>query len=135
MRTSRVGCGHGSAAAVSPASALTRVPDEALTTSLEPVPDIEFVLQTGDTGMLAGAPWVLGRKAKEESLTLMPDYGFFSWPEPGVGSFLEVQDKTLAYEAGLTWAMKIPKLFWRGALMIDLRKEFVDIAGQYKWGT
>lgn len=62
------------------------------------------------------------------------DYGFFSWPEPGVGSFLEVQDKTLDYESTLTWAEKIPKLFWRGALMIDLRKEFVDIASEYSWG-
>lgn len=41
-------------------------------TSLEPIPDIEFVVQTGDTGMLAGAPWVLSRKANEESLVLMP---------------------------------------------------------------
>jgi hypothetical protein len=45
---------------------------EALVTSLEPLPDVEFVLQTGDTGLLAGAPWVLGRKEKEDQLTLMP---------------------------------------------------------------
>lgn len=52
-----------------------------------------------------------------------------------MGSFLEVQDKTLDYESRQTWAQKIPKLFWRGALMIDLRKEFVDIASQYSWGA
>lgn len=45
---------------------------EALVTSLEPLPDVEFVLQTGDTGLVAGAPWVLGRKEAEEQLTLMP---------------------------------------------------------------
>jgi hypothetical protein len=56
------------------------------------------------------------------------------WPEPGVGSFLEVQDKTLLYESELNWRDKIPKLFWRGALMVDIRKELVDIASEYKWG-
>ena len=91
------------------------------------------------------------------SLTsLHTDYGFYSsvlflssfceetgangpprddrWPEPGVGSFLEVQDKTLLYETNLAWKDKIPQLFWRGALMVDLRKEFWEIARKYQWG-
>lgn len=68
------------------------------------------------------------------ALPLSPDYGFFSWPEPGVGSFLEVQDKTRLYEADLTWSQKIPKLFWRGAMMVDIRKELWEIAKDYKWG-
>lgn len=89
---------------------------------------------TGDTGLVSGAPWVLGRKEDEESLTLMPDYGFWSWPEPGVGSFLEVQDKTQLYETKLTWAKKKAKLFWRGALLVDIRKELFDIAKEHKWG-
>ncbi|KAL8283581.1 hypothetical protein RQP46_005376 [Phenoliferia psychrophenolica] len=99
--------------------------NEALITSLEPLPDVEFVLQTGDTGLLVGAPWVLGREADEEALTLMPDYAWYSWPEPGVGSFLEVQDKTLLYESQLAWKDKIPKLFWKGALMVAIRKELL----------
>ena len=57
---------------------LTNSTDEALITSLEPLPDVEFVLQTGDTGLLVGAPWVLGREADEDALTLMPDYAWFS---------------------------------------------------------
>lgn len=27
---------------------------------------------TGDTGLVSGAPWVLGRKEDQETLTLMP---------------------------------------------------------------
>lgn len=51
-----------------------------------------------------------------------------------MGSFLEVQDKTKLYEAGLTWKQKIPKLFWRGAMMVDIRKEFWEVAKDYAWG-
>ncbi|KAK4057692.1 hypothetical protein OIO90_001340 [Microbotryomycetes sp. JL221] len=109
--------------------------NEALITSREPIPDIEFVVMTGDTGLVAGAPWVLGRKEEEEALTLMPDYGFFSWPEPAVNSFLEVQDNCLEYESHQRWKDKIPKLFWRGAMMVDIRKELYDVAKKFKWGA
>jgi hypothetical protein len=61
-------------------------------------------------------------------------YGFFSWPEPQVNSFLEVQDKTLEFEKTLTWKDKLPQLFWRGALMVDIRRELVDIASRFEWG-
>lgn len=91
--------------------------------SSEPVPNIEFVIHTGDTGKGGiGAPWVLGRREQEHDLTLMPDYGFYSWPEPGVGTFEEVQDKCQQFESKLSWKDKIPKLFWRGALMVNIRK-------------
>ncbi|KAM0793496.1 hypothetical protein ACM66B_000935 [Microbotryomycetes sp. NB124-2] len=109
--------------------------NEALITSREPIPDIEFVIMTGDTGLVAGAPWVLGRKEEEETLTLMPDYGFFSWPEPAVNSFLEVQDNCFEYESKQRWQDKIPKLFWRGAMMVEIRKELYDIAKKFKWGA
>ncbi|KAK4705063.1 hypothetical protein P7C70_g1142, partial [Phenoliferia sp. Uapishka_3] len=109
--------------------------NEAITTSLEPLPDVEFVIQTGDTGIVAGAPWALGREEDQEDLTLIPDYGFFSWPEPGVGSFLEIQDKTLLYEAKQSWQDKIAKLFWKGALMVDVRKELITIAEEFPWGA
>lgn len=58
---------------------LTAIADEALITSITPVPDIEFVIETGDTGLPAGAPWVLGRKAAQEQLTLLPG----TIPAPG----------------------------------------------------
>lgn len=61
--------------------------------------------------------------------------GFWSWPEPGVGSFLEVADKTKLYESALDWSQKIPKLFWRGALMVEIRKTLVLLAKKYRWGA
>ncbi|BGP12491.1 hypothetical protein JCM10213_005473 [Rhodosporidiobolus nylandii] len=109
--------------------------NEALTTSPEPVPDIEFVVQTGDNGLPAGAPWALGRKESQEQLTLMPDYGFWSWPEPGVNSMLEVSDKCRLYESKLRWKDKVNKLFWRGAFMVDIRKELWEVASKFTWGA
>lgn len=153
------------------------------------MPDIEFVIQTGDNGIPHGAPWALGRKEKEEELTLMPgesvgprfaavlrsavwlpgqgvdlrlftrhtDYSFFSWvrlsstpfplelalthapallqPEPHVDSWQEVADHTLAYETKLRWEDKIDKLLWRGAFLVDIRKELWEIAHRHKWGA
>ncbi|KDE09789.1 hypothetical protein MVLG_00188 [Microbotryum lychnidis-dioicae p1A1 Lamole] len=85
--------------------------------------------------MPAGAAWALGRREKEPQLTLMPDFGFFSWPEPGVGGMVEVADKCKQYEQRIKWADKVPKLFWKGAFMVDIRKELWDIARKYKWGA
>ncbi|BGP44545.1 hypothetical protein JCM10450v2_000359 [Rhodotorula kratochvilovae] len=109
--------------------------NEALITAPEPVPDIEFVVQTGDNGIPQGAPWALGRKEREEQLTLMPDYSFFSWPEPHVDSWQEVADHTLEYETKLRWENKVDKLFWRGAFLVDIRKELWEIARKYTWGA
>lgn len=48
---------------------------EAVSSAPEPIPDVEFVIQTGDNGIVEGAPWALGRRNAEEALTLIPDYG------------------------------------------------------------
>ncbi|GAA5876154.1 hypothetical protein JCM16303_007039 [Sporobolomyces ruberrimus] len=110
--------------------------NEALTISNEPVPDIEFVLQTGDNGQVIGAPWALGRKvtSDQDQITLMPDYSFFSWPEPQVNSFGEVADNCRMYESKLRWKDKIEKLFWRGNFMVEIRKELAEVSNKYKWG-
>ncbi|GAA5922293.1 uncharacterized protein JCM15063_003249 [Sporobolomyces koalae] len=111
--------------------------NEALTISNEPVPDIEFVLQTGDNGQAQGAPWALGRKVNHEqdAITLMPDYSFFSWPEPRVNSFQEVSDNCRAYETKLRWKDKVNQLFWRGAFLADIRRELAEISSKFKWGA
>ena len=65
---------------------------------------------------------------------LISDFGFFSWPEPGVGAYTEVRDKAKAFEEDLglhfdvngtvetsSWDKKEPKLLWRGVPMVDVR--------------
>jgi hypothetical protein len=63
------------------------------------------------------------------------DFGFFSWPEPGVGAYTEVRDKAKAFETDLglmmdangtvetsSWDRKEAKLMWRGVPMVDVRQ-------------
>jgi hypothetical protein len=35
----------------------------------------------------------------------------------------------------LRWEDKKNKLFWRGAFMVDLRKELWEVARKYSWGA
>ena len=55
----------------------------------------------------------------------MPDFGYWSWPEPKISSYNHVQRRAREIEEGspggaanqkkYMWANKIPKLVWRGA--------------------
>jgi hypothetical protein len=94
-------------------------------TSPELLPDVEFVIKTSDApqgGDDEHPLWVLDRTKSQEEVWLMPDYGFYSWPEPKVGGMVEVRDKTAEREASLTWDSKISKAFWRGAILVKLRE-------------
>lgn len=65
---------------------------------------------------------------------LTADFGFYSWPEPGVGAYTEVRDQTEKVEESLgllhngsqlvssSWQHKIPKLLWRGVPMVEVRQ-------------
>lgn len=69
-----------------------------------------------------------------EASKLTLDFGFFSWPEPGVGSYVDVRRQTLAYETELglslngsavlsdSWTAKSRQLFWRGSPMVEVRQ-------------
>ena len=73
---------------------------EALLTSPEPMPNVEFTFQIQDAGDSYDdvvPTFVLDRTAKQPELWLMPDFGFWSWPEPKVVSFIEVRDKAEKY--------------------------------------
>lgn len=109
---------------------------EAVITSPEILPNIEFVVKTADapTGDETKLPlWVLDRTADQQDLWLTPDYGFYSWPEPKVGSMIEVRDKCKQVESKLSWKDKIPKAFWRGAILVNLREQMIEIAKGHEW--
>ncbi|KNZ57641.1 uncharacterized protein VP01_210g20 [Puccinia sorghi] len=109
---------------------------EAVITSPELLPDIEFVLKTNDAPQgedNAHPIWVLDRTKSQEQVWLMPDYGFYSWPEPKVGGMVEVRDKTAEREATLTWATKISKAFWRGAILVTIREQLLEVSKGKSW--
>lgn len=115
--------------------------NRAITTSPEPLPNIEFTFNVDDR--LPNIPqWALARNISDKRTWLMPDFAFWSWPETKVGSYSEVQEKALQMEDGVdnptgkawTWAEKIPKMLWRGATMgLPLREVLIEITAGKPW--
>lgn len=113
----------------------------AVVSSPELLPNIEFVISTDDK--LPPTPlWSFAREKSDKITWLMPDFGFWSWPETKVGSYGEVQRKATAMEdttenptgRSWTWDSKTPKLFWRGATMgLKLREKFLSATAEKNW--
>ncbi|KAF2747472.1 hypothetical protein M011DRAFT_467553 [Sporormia fimetaria CBS 119925] len=109
------------------------------------IPDIEFVLSVEDLPAQPNKPiWSLTRRVADEELWLMPDFGFWSWDMPELGSFSEVAAEAIHSEAVQPWERKIEKLVWRGKVTYapKLRHALLDAArgkpwsdvGQVQWG-
>ncbi|KAL9089043.1 MAG: hypothetical protein Q9159_002761 [Coniocarpon cinnabarinum] len=101
------------------------------------LPNIEFVLNIHDKTdyaydrMPSGpnrAVWTYTRLATQDKVWLMPDFGFFSWPEGHIGTPTEVAMRVDEIEAGLQFQDKIEKIFWRGAINTapDIRGSLVN---------
>lgn len=113
----------------------------AVVSSPDPLPNIEFIVSTDDK--LPPEPlWSFAREIGDEKTWLMPDFGFWSWPETKVGSYSEVQRKAIAMEdtsnnpSGKAWGWKNKKdqLFWRGAVMgLEVREQFISITADKSW--
>jgi hypothetical protein len=107
----------------------------AIITSPEPLPNIEFVFMSDDIAAgTSEAKWTYSRRSNETSNWLMPDFGYWSWPEPKIGSYLEVQMKATAMDTALAWKKKKNKLIWRGAsLELLVREQLVNISRGHDW--
>ncbi|KAF7899719.1 hypothetical protein EAF00_004055 [Botryotinia globosa] len=105
----------------------------AMLTSPEPLPNIEFTMNVDDK--MEGHPqWLYARQGKNEETWLMPEYGFWSWPETKIGSYGEMQMKAILTESEWPWRRKIDKLLWRGATMnLEVRKKFVNVTEGKAW--
>lgn len=115
--------------------------NRAITTSPEPLPNLEFTFSVDDW-LPPSAQWALARKDTDTMTWLMPDFAFWSWPETKVGSYGEIQDKALQMEneasnptgKAWTWNNKISKLLWRGATMgLPLRERLVSVTQDKDW--
>ena len=108
------------------------------------LPNVEFVLNIHDKTAFAydrtptgpNRPvWAYTRLAKDDKVWLMPDFGFFSWPEGHIGTPTEVTMRMDEVEAGMDFKDKIEKLFWRGAVNTapDIRGALVDETRDKLW--
>ncbi|KAK7189379.1 hypothetical protein DPSP01_005935 [Paraphaeosphaeria sporulosa] len=108
------------------------------------IANIEFVLSVEDLPAQPEKPlWMLARRAQDEDLWLIPDFGWWSWDMPALGAFDEVADEAMQRERLEPWDAKKEKLVWRGKLNFapKLRRALVEAAkgkswsdvGQVKW--
>ncbi|KAB8262073.1 endoplasmic reticulum-resident kdel protein [Aspergillus pseudonomiae] len=112
----------------------------ALISAPHTIPDTEIIFSIEDKLADVAGPdhplWVLARKATEESVWLMPDFGFWSWGhiDSRIGPYDEVVKHVEKNE--LPWDEKEDKLVWRGKLSFapKLRRTLLEIARKYAWG-
>lgn len=111
----------------------------AIVTSPEPLPNIEFVFVADDKAP-TDALWSYSRKEEDEKVWLMPDFGYWSWPEPKIGAYSEVQMKALERDKATPWKKKKNKLVWRGASLegslgktAEVREQLVNASKGQAW--
>ena len=105
---------------------------QALITAREPLPNVEFCIGLQDWG--SRGKFSLDRGPKDEEVWLMPDYGWFSWPEH-VGSYSDIRMKMDNVERSTPWEKKVPKLFWRGSMKVGTadRESLAQAAAGHSW--
>lgn len=106
----------------------------AILTSPDPLPNIEFTLNTDDIASPDDTTWAYSRRSSDKKLWLMPDFGYWSWPEPKIGAYSEVQMRAQAMDTKVPWAQKLDKLVWRGAMMdLLVREQLFEASAGRDW--
>ncbi|KAH0563439.1 hypothetical protein GP486_001991 [Trichoglossum hirsutum] len=108
----------------------------AIIASPEKLPDIEFTFNIADKVDPSHITWAFARRAEDVNTWLMPDFGFWSWPEPHVGGYQEVRQKMVELEQTLdSFKHKEAKLVWRGNVKTAprLRGDLLAAASNKPW--
>lgn len=109
--------------------ALVAFPDRAQ------LPSCEFIISWGDQPAHGAPVWAYSKKDTPDyyDTWLMPDFGFFSWPEPKTGAYTEVRRAMKKLESDMLFEKKIPKLVWRGAALIEDRAKLLEQTQDKDW--
>ena len=109
--------------------ALVAFPDRAQ------LPNCEFIISWGDQPAHGAPLWGYTKKDTPDyyDTWLMPDFGFFSWPEPKTGAYTKVRRAMKKLETDLPFEKKIPKLVWRGALLVEDRGKLLEQTQDKDW--
>ncbi|OCK73490.1 hypothetical protein K432DRAFT_364806 [Lepidopterella palustris CBS 459.81] len=102
------------------------------------IPNIEFVFTVEDMARDPAKPlWALARRAQDQNLWLMPDFGFWSWDVRALGPYTEVVSEVIRRESFEPWENKQKKLVWRGKLAYapKLRRALVDATKGKSWSA
>ena len=99
------------------------------------LPSCEFIISWGDQPAHGPPVWAYTKKDTSDyyDTWLMPDFGFFSWPEPRTGAYTEVRRAMRKLDSNLAFENKVPKLVWRGARLVDDREKLLAQSQDKAW--
>jgi Glycosyl transferase family 90 len=101
-----------------------------------PIPNIEWVFAIEDFAPDPSKPvWSLSRRSNDESLWVMPDFGFWSWAIPDLGPFDAVASQIADDEMDSCFECKHKKAVWRGSIWTApiLRRALLDVSKDKDW--
>ncbi|KAJ5729598.1 uncharacterized protein N7483_004106 [Penicillium malachiteum] len=115
------------------------------------LPSIEFVLTTEDFAEDPSGPgpvWAYSKRDGDNSVWLMPDFGYWAWPEVQIGPYQEVRRRIAAIDdgeilpdgtvsPGLAFQDKKKQLVWRGSLATNpgVRSKLLKSAAGSSWAS
>ncbi|KAL1998383.1 hypothetical protein VTN02DRAFT_6297 [Thermoascus thermophilus] len=127
--------------------ALTAVPDR------RDLPSIEFVFTTedfaaGGDGEDLRAIWSYTKRDGDDAVWLMPDFGYWSWPEVKVGPYRDVRRRIAAVDdggvtpdgqriPGMAFRDKKKQLLWRGSVATapEIRGQLLRATQRKPWAS
>ncbi|KAK6437114.1 hypothetical protein LTR95_006693 [Oleoguttula sp. CCFEE 5521] len=103
------------------------------------LPDVEFTFVTHDDALRGPddkhTTWTYTRLSHQESIFLIPDFGFWGWPDVGIRSYSELQSVLAVTEE--YFIDKRQQLVWRGAIgglgSADVREGLVKASKNKPW--
>lgn len=125
--------------------ALTAFPDRHL------LPSIEFIFTSEDfidDPPDKGPIWAYSKRDSDDSVWLMPDFGYWAWPEVRIGPYHEVRRRILSIDEGemtadgthvprLEFQDKKKQLVWRGSVATNppVRAKLLKSALGRSWAS
>ncbi|KAI1801779.1 glycosyl transferase family 90-domain-containing protein [Daldinia bambusicola] len=127
---------RGLAALASMYRAITALPDPRSLPNVEFVMDIEDRAAKGEKNN-ERIRWTWARDEDNEWLWVMPDFDGWSYPDDGVGSYVQFREDVMDVEAEYPdgWDAKEDKLCWRGSLAVNrkLRTALLEASKGQEW--
>lgn len=85
------------------------------------LPSVEFVFTSDDFVNEdlkdKGPVWAYAKRDEDDTIWLMPDFGYWAWPEVQVGPYAQVRRRIAAVDEEMPdFASKKKQLVWRGSL-------------------
>ncbi|KAE8394812.1 glycosyl transferase family 90-domain-containing protein [Aspergillus alliaceus] len=112
------------------------------------LPNIEFVLTTEDYSNGKGPIWSYSKRDEDSNVWLMPDFGYWSWPEVRIGPYKDVRRRIAAVDdgditingqvvPGLHFHDKKKQLAWRGSVATNpqVRGKLLKAAQGKSWAS